>query len=326
MKRLFFLLSTLTTICLASAETPQECAGRAFPKAGDWQEYRLSAETKLMRGTLNDFHYMTAHMYCAIRTQGGIPRLSAVYAVAADENQFARFKQQGEEILAYHQNGTLLSRMRLWDTPPAAFSPAPDIVQFRFVGVEPDYVLCEAENLTRFPVVLRQGKMHLKGYKDDKVEGNFPTLQVTPCTLPPRQKHLLRLQIISKKILHLTGLQKQDRVEFVYLAADKQPVGKDISPARILPTGLPDLGETGYEYPIRLRDDLAVLLHHPPAGYVQFQLRFYQRRNGAWYHLFSKNITGRLAPHSYECREDNIRILDYEGSTLHTVRIPRAKP
>ena len=329
MKLLFFLAIATAALCPAKESTPltpRECAQQAFPKAVEWSECRLTPDMVLMRGIIHDFHYLTAHMYCAVRTRDGIPRLAATYAVEAKENQFVRFNQRGDEILAYHQNGTLLARMRLWETPPAAFSPAPDIVKFRLAGVEPGYVLCEAENLTRFPVLLRRGKMSLTAYRDTMVERLTLSTTVKACTLPPGKRQILRLSIKAKRQVHPTSLLKMDRVDFSYHAVNYQPVGSDITPARILPAGLPDLGEQGYTSPIRLRDDLAVESSSIPTGYHQSQLSFYQLKNGIWYHILTKNVgSSPYTPGCFECRGDHVRILDYGGNELSSVRIPHAE-
>ena len=320
MKTLFSLLFCAAVFC--AAETPLQQVQKVFPKVSDWKEMRLSTDTVLLQGRLPDFHNMDAHMYCAVRTQGGISRLAATYAVAAFENQFDRFEQLGEEILAFHANGTLLSRMRLWDTPPAAFSPAPETVKLRFCGVGPGYVLCEAENLTRFPVILRHGSMHLYTYRENTVEKNHLSLSVEPCTLKPRQKQQLRLGIKSKVRIHPKSLLKWDRVDCVYLANNTPHCGPGISPARILQPDMPDLGEQGDEYPVRLRDDLAVVIHRLPTGFKQDTFQFFQLRNGVWCFLQRKNIMEMHSLVCFECRGDEISARDYTGRKLFNLLIP----
>lgn len=323
MKLLFSLLFCTAAFC--SAVTPLQQVQRAFPKASEWTEMQLSPDTVLLRGKLPQFHCMDAHMYCAVRTRSGIPRLAATYAVAVFENQFARFEQEGDEIRAYHANGTLLSRIHLWTAPPATFSSAPELVKLRFSGVGPGYVLCEAENLTRFPVILRSGSVYLYTYQGNTVKRSFLSLTVKPHTLKARQKQQLRLPIKSKICIHPTGLRQCERVDCVYLAYNAPPCGPGISPARILQPGIPDLGEQGYDYPIRLRDDLAVVVHRLPTGIVQWQLQFYQRRKGMWYFLQYRNVMGTHEPYSFECQGDEISIRSYGGKNLSTVVIPRSE-
>lgn len=301
-------------------KSPRELVQRVFPEAKAWKETRLSADVVMFRGLLEQTSFgVKAHMYATVRMRAGKPQLSMTYAVAAESDQYARFDLRGEEVRAYHANGTLLARFRMWDAPPAQYATAPDLVSLRLVDVEPGFLVAEAENLTAFPVKLRAGKVYVMVHEGDKVVRNKLCIHSEECFLPAGQTRRMKLRICSKRTLFPIGLLKSDRVTLVYRAKEDKLSGKEISPKWILPSGAPLLGELGYEHPILLRDDLAVKLDPSPSGFIQFCLSMYQLREGIWIHTGKLDIKGNHAPFAYECSGEVVRVLDYKGCLLGTM-------
>lgn len=303
--------------------TPRELAHRICPKATAWKETNLSSDTVLLRGSwAESASGRDMHMYLAVQTKQGVPRLMLTHVVAAAADQYARFELKGAEVRAYHANGTLLARVRMWETPPAQYAGAPELVSLRLVGVEPGIVIAEAENLTRFPVVLRRGKVYLIEYEGNKVRLNNLSLHSEECRLQPGECRRMKLRIASKRVIFPSGLLENKRVELVYRAKDNQLCGAEIAPAWILQYGMPQLNDQGYAYPIRLRDDFAVVLESGMGGFAMYRLAMYQLNNGVWFHSGYLNISGNYAPREFEIEHNQIRVLDYRERSLGIIAYP----
>jgi hypothetical protein len=309
----------------AGNEASRELAQKVFREATGWKEYRLSADTVLLRGRLEKFNGGgPTHMYCAVSTKEGKPQLCATYAVAAGNDQFARFSLKAGVVQAYHANGVLLARIRLWDAPPAQFATAPSLVSLRLVGVEPGVVIAEAENLTGHPVTLRRGKVYVIEYEGNEVKRSDLTLRLKECRLQPGQTARMKLSIISKRQVYPAGWLERQRVELVYRAQDNQPCGAELSPAWVLQSGVPQLDYHGYSYPIRLRNDLAVHLEPGMSGMVMHRLAIYQLSGGVWFHSGWLNTQGNSAPCAFEIGDDMIRVRDSRGRLVGLFVFPQS--
>ena len=316
MKQFLLLLAALLALplCAASAGNPRELAQRAFPHASQWTETSLSPGLVLLRGSMAAASSTrTMHMYLGVQTDAGKPRLVLTHGIAAASDQYARFEVKGKEIRAYHANGTLLARLRMWGARPAEYAAAPSLVSLRLVGVERGFLIAEAENLTDFPVTLRRGRVYLLVYDGHEVERSNLCVHSEACRLLPRQSLRMKLRISSHLPLCPTGLLKKKRVDLVYRANDDQPCGADISPAWVLQPGMPQLGDLGYSHPIRLRDDFAVVCESGMGGYTMHRLVMYQLSKGVWVHTGYLNTPGDCAPYAFEIEHDKIRVLDCRG-------------
>lgn len=303
--------------------TPRELAQRVFHKAAEWKEMRLSPDTVLLRGTLADTASgKDMHVFLVVQTKSEKPRLMLTHSVAAVSDQYARFELKGAELRAYHANGTLLARLRMWEAPPAQYATAPELVSLRLVGEEPGIVIAEAENLTGFPVVLRRGKVFVIEREENEVRCRNLGLKIDECSLNPGQCKQVRLRIASKRPVHSKDLLKVERVELVYRAQDNLPCGAEISPAWVLPPGVPQLGDQGYAYPIRLRDDFAVVCESGMGGVTMHRLALYQLNNGVWFHAGYLKTQGNSTPCAFEIEQDKIRVRDYLGRWVGVIVYP----
>lgn len=162
------LLMAMVATCAAAPgnparveESPLEYARRVFPMGQEWKTFPLREKVTVLRCSRKEPAYRSLHQYCVVRDAGTGPRLVHTYAVKKANDQFDRFELKGNEVWAYHANGALLSRMRLWENPPVLHAPAQEFVQLRFTGTGEGYILCEAENLTDYPMLLRRGRVYI---------------------------------------------------------------------------------------------------------------------------------------------------------------------
>ncbi len=325
LRTLIYAVLVVAGVVQAGNETSRELAQKVFREASGWKEYRLSADTVLLRGRLENFNGRgPTHMYCAVRMKEGKPQLCATYAVAAGNDQFARFSLKAGVVQAYHANGVLLARIRLWDAPPAQFATAPSLVSLRLVGVEPGAVIAEAENLTGHPVTLRRGKVYVIEYEGNEVKRSDLTLLLKECRLQPGQTARMKLSIVCKRLVCPAGWLERQRVELVYRAQDNQPCGAELSPAWVLQSGVPQLDYHGYAYPIRLRNDLAVQLEPGMSGMVMHRLAIYQLSGGVWFHSGCLNTQGNSAPCAFEIGDDMIRVRDSRGRLVGLFVFPQS--
>lgn len=125
------------------------------------ESFSASGGVTVLRCSRKEPAYRSLHQYCVVRDNGSGPRLVHTYSVKASDDQFARFALKGNEVWAYHANGALLARMRLWEKPPVLHAPAPEHARLRFTGTGEGLILCEAENLTDYPVLLRRGRVYI---------------------------------------------------------------------------------------------------------------------------------------------------------------------
>ena len=302
--------------------TPMESVQRAFPQSTGWRSFRLSDDVQLLRCLMPD---KTTHMYCATRrTKAGF-RLVKAHGVSVVDDQFARFSLKNGTVLAYHSNGEVLARMPMWETPPALYAPAAEQVRLRMTGTGDNLLLCEAENLTQVPVLLRPGRVQIITTEDGEVVwSNLLARLQTETLLPPRGKIQLQLDLVVKRITNPKGLMRKERVDLVYLADDVAPTRSlALAPAVVLQPGMPELGELGGFFPIRLRDDLAVVHRSGISGYAGArQLDFYRLRNGVWQHVSSPVVRSTRLPRLFKCVDDEVRIDDIEGWKLAEFPIP----
>ena len=306
----------------ARGKTAQEHAQQVFPTASEWKSWCLSDEVQLLRGMVPD---QKTHQYCALRKVKGENRLVMTYIVASAHHQFARFALKNGEVMAYHTNGALLARMPLWESPPALYAPAEPMVQLRLTGTDDNLIYCEAENLTRFPVLLRPGNVSIIITKGERITLSNLFVKLRETTLlPPRGKARLRLDLIIKRRKNPEGLTKAERVELVYHAQESAVITQPqaIAPAAILQPGMPELGETGRCFPIRLRDDLAVIQRYSPTGRAEVkQLEFYRLHKGVWQHITTELINSYYRPAIFQCEETRVRIYAITGRTLAEVQL-----
>ena len=296
---------------------------RAFPQSTDWTSYRLSDDVQLQRCLMPD---KATHMYCVTRRAGDAFPLVKTHAVAAVDDQFSRFALKNGTVLAYHSCGEELARLPLWETPPALFAPASEWVRLRLSGTGDNQIVCEAENLTMVSVLLRPGRVQIITTEDAEVTWSNLLVRLREETLlPPRGKVQLQLALATKRSTNPKGLMRKERVELVYLADDVAPTAPTgtLAPAAVLQPGMPDLGELGGFFPIRLRDDLAVALRAGIGGMAGIrQLDFYRLRNGVWQHVSSPVVRSPRLPRLFKCVDDEVRIDDIEGWKLAEFPIP----
>ena len=143
--------------------------------------------------------------------------------------------------------------------------------------------------------------------------------------LQPHAAAQLQLDIISKKITNPKGLTKVERVDLVYHAQESANIRhpQAIAPAVILQSGMPEIGENGRSFPIRLRDDLAVIQRYNMGGYADMQvLDFYRLHKGVWQYVRTKTINSSYTPAIFQCDGKSIRIYDITGSKLADLQLP----
>ena len=305
-----------------SADTPLESVQRVFPESTGWKSFCLSDDVQLLRCLMPD---KTTHMYCATRrTKAGF-RLVKAHGVSVVDDQFSRFSLKNGTVVAYHSCGEELARLPLWDTPPALYAPAAEQVRLRLTGTDDNLLLCEAENLTRVPVLLRPGRVKIITTEQGEVMwSNLLARLLTETLLPPRGKVQFQLDLETKRITNPKGLMRKERVDLVYLADDVAPTRSlAIAPAVVLQPGMPELGELGGFFPIRLRDDLAVVHRSGISGYAGArQLDFYRLRNGVWQHVSSPVVRSTRLPSRFKCVDDEVRVYDIEGWKLAEITLP----
>lgn len=261
------------------------------------------------------------NVYCAVREESGKARLMMVRMEKIENDQFARFELKGDEVLAYHANGALLARLRLRETPPARYSCAPEQVRLRFTGPADGAILCEAENLTDYPVLLRNGNVRILITEGNNVRFNNLLVKMRELTLNPREKRPLQLPIMAKKRINPTSLGKHGSVELVCYMNDPQRITRPgaIAPVAIMQPGLPDVSGG---FLTRLRDDLAVEQQSDIAGSAGYTLAFYRLRNGIWEHATSLRVNSRYNPFAYEVDGNLIRVLDFDNDKIVEVTLP----
>ena len=303
--------------------TPLASVQRAFPQSTGWMCFHLSDKVQLQRCLMPD---KATHMYCVTRRAKGDFQLVKTHAVAAVDDQFSRFSLKDGTVLAYHSNGEVLARMPMWETPPALYAPAAEWVRLRLTGTGDNQIICEAENLTMVPVLLRPGRVQIITTEDGEVTWSNLLVRLREETLlPPRGKVQLQLPIVVKRVTNPKGLTRKERVDLVYLADDVAPAADSlaIAPAVILQPGMPELGELGGFFPIRLRDDLAVVHRSGISGYAGArQLDFYRLRNGVWQFVASPVVRSTRLPRLFKCVDDEVRIDDIEGWKLAEFQLP----
>ena len=309
----------LAPVCGAA----QELVKKVFPCATGWKSYRLSDDVQLIRCLMAD---KKTHMYSAVRKEKGTSRLVMVHGVHMEDDQYARFALKDGAVQVYHSSGVLLARLPMWVTPPALFAPAPELVRLRFTGTGDNLILCEAENLTDSPVLLRRGKVSIISTDDGEVTWNRLTSRLCQETLlPPRATSQLRLELISKRRMNPKGLTKHEQVDLVYRADDVSSPGHPdaIAPAFILQAGMPELGSPEHYFPLRLRGDLAVRLCRGIDGRADVkQLDFYRLSNGLWLHVGSSVLHSNYSPSSFECEDRRVRVHAIGGRKLADIQLP----
>ena len=303
--------------------SPQETVQRVFPESTDWKIFRLSDDVQLQRCLMPG---KSTHMYCVTRRAGDAFPLVKAHAVAAVDDQFSRFSLKDDTVLAYHSSGEVLARLPLWDLPPALYAPAVEQVRLRLTGTGDNLLFCEAENLTPVPVLLRPGRVQI--ITTDQGEVTWSNLLVRlqkETLLPPRGKVRLQLDLVVKRITNPKGLTRKERVELVYLADDVAPAGhpRAIAPAVILQPGMPEVGELGAFFPIRLRDDLAVACQPGFTGRADSrELEFYQLRDGVWQFAACPVVRSTSIPRRFKCENNRVRVYDIEGWKLAEFQLP----
>lgn len=306
-----------------SADTPLESVQRVFPESTGWKSFCLSDDVQLLRCLMPD---KATHMYCVTRSTKAGFRLVKAHGVSVVDDQFARFSLKNGTVLAYHSSGEVLARLPLWDAPPALYALAAEQVCLRMTGTGDNLLLCEAENLTQVPVLLRPGRVQIITTEQGEVMwSNLLARLQTETLLPPRGKVQLQLDLATKRITNPKGLMRKGRVDLVYLADDVAPAADSlaIAPAVILQPGMPELGELGGFFPIRLRDDLAVVHRSGISGYAGArQLDFYRLRNGVWQHVSSPVVRSTRLPSRFKCVDDEVRVYDIEGWKLAEFQLP----
>ncbi|MBE6415916.1 MAG: hypothetical protein E7032_05215 [Akkermansiaceae bacterium] len=335
MKRLhlYLILAVLTT-CAAFAEaqprmeeSPLGCARRVFPMGQDWKIFALPEQVTVLRCSRKEPEYRSLHQYCVVKDDGSQTRLVHTYAVKKADDQFARFELKGNEVLAYHANGALLARMHLWEKPPVRHSPAPEYVRLRFTGTGEGLILCEAENLTDYPVLLRPGSVKIVLPEGVRTAfSNLCVLLKEERLLAPRQKMSLQLRIHAKLTINPRGLMRRKQVELVYRARDDKPIShpEAIAPAAIFQSGLPDLGDKDRLRLCRLSDELAVVEGDWVSGHLGYQLDFYRLKQGAWQLVtrVEKTANPRFGVSAYECNGSRVRLLGFDESRIMDVTVP----
>ena len=305
-----------------SADTPLESVQRVFPESTGWKSFCLSDDVQLLRCLMPD---KTTHMYCATRrTKAGF-RLVKAHGVSVVDDQFARFSLKNGTVLAYHSNGEVLARMPMWETPPALYAPAVEQVRLRLTGTGDNQIICEAENLTQVPVLLRPGRVQIITTEQGEVMWSNLLVRLNKETLlPPCGKIQLQLDLVVKRITNPKGLTRKERVDLVYLADDVAPTRSlAIAPAVVLQPGMPELGELGGFFPIRLRDDLAVAYQPAFTGRADSrELEFYRLRDGVWQHVSSPVVRSTSIPRRFKCENNRVRVYDIEGWKLAEFQLP----
>lgn len=303
--------------------TPLASVQRAFPQSTGWMCFHLSDKVQLQRCLMPD---KATHMYCVTRRAKGDFQLVKTHAVAAVDDQFSRFSLKDGTVLAYHSSGEVLVRLPLWDAPPALYAPAAEQVRLRLTGTDDNLLLCEAENLTMVPVLLRPGRVQIITTEDGEVTWSNLLVRLREETLlPPRGKVQLQLPIVVKRVTNPKGLTRKERVDLVYLADDVAPAAdsRAIAPAVILQPGMPEQGELGGFFPIRLRDDLTVAYCPSPAGRADSrQLDFYRLRDGVWQFVASPVVRSTSIPRRFTCENNRVRVYDIEGRKLAEFQLP----
>lgn len=305
-----------------SAKSSLESVRRVFPESTEWKSFHLSDNVQLHRCLMPD---KATHMYCVTRRAKDAFPLVKTHAVAAVDDQFARFALKDDTVLAYHSSGEVLARLPLWDAPPALYALAAEQVCLRMTGTGDNLLLCEAENLTQVPVLLRPGRVQIITTEDGEVVwSNLLVRLQTETLLPPRGKVQLQLDLVVKRNTNPKGLMRKERVDLVYLADDVAPTRSlAIAPAVVLQPGMPELGELGGFFPIRLRDDLAVAYQLGFTGRADSrELEFYRLRDGVWQHVSSPVVRSTRLPRRIKCADDEVCIYDIVGRKLAEFQLP----
>lgn len=319
----FLVLFCALLVPPLSANSSLESVQRVFPESTEWKSFHLSDDVQLQRCLMPD---KATHMYCITRrTKDAFP-LVKTHAVAVVDGQFARFALKDDTVLAYHSCGEVLARLPLWDAPPALYAPASEWVRLRLTGTDDNLLLCEAENLTPVPVLLRPGRVQIITTEDGEVTWSNLLVRLREETLlPPRGKVQLQLPIVVKRVTNPKGLMRKERVDLVYLADDVAPAADSlaIAPAVILQPGMPELGELGGFFPIRLRDDLAAAYQPAFTGRADSrELEFYRLRDGVWQHVSSPVVRSTSIPRRFKCENNRVRVYDIEGWKLAEFQLP----
>ena len=328
------LLMAMVATCAAAPgntpgveESPLGCARRVFPMGQEWKTFPLPERVTVLRCSRKEPEYRSLHQYCVVRDNGSGPRLVHTYSVKKSDDQFARFALKGNEVWAYHANGALLARMRLWEKPPVLHAPAPEHARLRFTGTGEGYILCEAENLTDYPVLLRRGRVYIVLPEGKRtVLNNLCVWLREETLLPPRQKKSLQLRIVAKRTINPRGLMRRKQVHLVYRASDSKPIShpEAIAPAAIFQPGLPDLGDKDQLQLFRLSDELAVVDGDSVGGHLGYQFDFYRLKQGVWQLAtrVEQSANPRFGAFAYECHGNRVRLLDSDEDTIIEVEVP----
>lgn len=327
------LLMAMVATCAAAPgntsgveESPLGCARRVFPMGQEWKTFPLPERVTVLRCSRKEPEYRSLHQYCVVRDNGSGPRLVHTYSVGKSDDQFARFALKGNEVWAYHANGALLARMLLWEKPPVLHAPAPEHARLRFIGTGEGHILCEAENLTDYPVLLRRGRVYIVLPEGKRtVLNNLCVWLREEALLPPRQKKSLQLRIFAKRAINPRGLMRRKQVHLVYRASDSKPIShpEAIAPAAIFQPGLPDLGDKDQLQLFRLSDELAVVDGDTIGGYLGYRLDFYRLKQGLWQLAtrVEKTANPRLGG-DYECHGNRVRLVDSDENVIMEVEVP----
>lgn len=319
----FLVLFCAVLVTPLSASSSLESVQRVFPESTEWKSFHLSDDVQLQRCLMPD---KATHMYCVTRRAGDAFPLVKAHAVAAVDDQFSRFALKDDTVLAYHSSGEVLARLALWNAPPALYAPAVEQVRLRLTGTGDNQIICEAENLTPVSVLLRPGRVQIITTEQGEVTWSNLLVRLNKETLlPPCGKIQLQLDLVVKRITNSKGLMRMERVDLVYLADDVAPAGhpRAIAPAVILQPGMPELGELGGIFPIRLRDDLAAAYQPAFTGRADSRkLEFYRLRDGVWQHVSSPVVRSTSIPRRFKCENNRVRVYDIEGWKLAEFQLP----
>ena len=318
----FLVLFCAVLVPPLSANSSLESVQRVFPESTEWKSFHLSDDVQLHRCLMPD---KATHMYCVTRRAGDAFPLVKAHAVAAVDDQFSRFALKDDTVLAYHSCGEVLARLPLWDEPPALYAPAAEQVRLRLTGTGDNQIICEAENLTRVPVLLRPGRVKIITTEQGEVMWSNLLVRLNEETLlPPCGKIQLPLDLVVKRITNPKGLMRKERVDLVYLADDVAPTRSlAIALAVVLQPGMPELGELGGFFPIRLRDDLAAAYQPAFTGRADSrELEFYRLRDGVWQFVASPVVRCTSIPRRFKCENNRVRVYDIEGWKLAEFQLP----
>ena len=127
------------------------------------------------------------------------------------------------------------------------------------------------------------------------------------------------------KITNPKGLTKAERVDLVYHAQESADIRhpQAIAPAVILQPGMPEMGDNGRRFPIRLRDDLAVCCRHGIGGRIDvMQFDFYRLSGSLWQHVSSTGLHSNYPPFGYKCDGNRVQVYAFGDRKLADIQLP----